>query len=146
MQVDAVDKSLLPGLGRFPGGGHGNPLQYSCLGNLMDRGAWQATVHWVTESDTTEVTSHTCIRVLFREFPSGSDSICLQCRRPRFNHWVGKILWRQERLPTPIFLPGEFHGQKRLVSYSPWGRKESDTTEQQTHTHRHTHTCYSRVS
>ena len=36
-------------------GGHGNPLQYFCLKNPMDRGAWQATVHWVTESDTTEV-------------------------------------------------------------------------------------------
>ena len=36
--------------------------------------------------------------------------------------------------PTPVFLPGEFHGQKSLVSYSPWGRKESDTTEQLTHT------------
>ena len=35
---------LTPGLGRSPGGGHGNPLQYSCLENLMDRGAWQATV------------------------------------------------------------------------------------------------------
>ena len=36
--------------GRFPGGGHGNPLQFSCLENLMDRGAWQATVHGVTKS------------------------------------------------------------------------------------------------
>ena len=74
MQIDAVDKSLLPGLGRSPGGGHGNPLQYSCLGNPMDRGVWQATVHWVTELDTTEVTSHTFIHVLFRDFPGGSDS------------------------------------------------------------------------
>ena len=46
----------IPGLGRLPGGGHGNPLQYSCLGNLMDRGAFWAAVHGVTESDTTEVT------------------------------------------------------------------------------------------
>ena len=42
----------------------------------------------------------------------------------QFNPWVGKIPWRRERLPTPIFWPGEFHGL-----YSPWGRKESDTTE-----------------
>ena len=41
-----------PGLGRSPGGGHGNPLQYRCLENLMDRGAWRATVHGVTESRT----------------------------------------------------------------------------------------------
>ena len=42
----------IPGLGRPPGGGHGNPLQYSCLENLKDRGAWRATVHGVTESQT----------------------------------------------------------------------------------------------
>ena len=48
------------GSGRSPGGGHGNPLSYSCLENLLDRGAWQATVHGVTELDTIEATSHTC--------------------------------------------------------------------------------------
>ena len=42
----------IPGLGRAPGGGHGNPLQYSCLENPMDRGAWRATVHGVTKSWT----------------------------------------------------------------------------------------------
>ena len=46
----------IPGLGRSPGGGHGNPLQCSYLENLMDRGAWWATVHRVTESDMTEAT------------------------------------------------------------------------------------------
>ena len=40
--------------------------------------------------------------------------------------------------PTPVFLPGESHGQRSLEGYSPWGRKESDTTEQLTHTHTHT--------
>ena len=43
-------------VGRSPGGGHGNPLQYSCLENPTDRGAWRAIVHRVTESDTTETT------------------------------------------------------------------------------------------
>ena len=47
---------LIPGSGRSPGGGHGNPLQYSCLGNLMDRGTWWTAVHGVTKLDTTEVT------------------------------------------------------------------------------------------
>ena len=50
--------------------------------------------------------------------------IYLQCGRPGFNPWVGKIPWKRERLPTPVFWPGEFHGL-----YSPWGRKESDMTE-----------------
>ena len=47
---NADDLSPIPGLGRSPGGGHGNPLQYSCLENPMDRGAWQAIVHRVAQS------------------------------------------------------------------------------------------------
>ena len=50
--ASAGDAGLIPGLGRSPGEGNGNPLQYSCLGNPMDRGAWRATVHGVAkESD-----------------------------------------------------------------------------------------------
>ena len=49
---DARDVGLIPGLGRSPGGGNGNPLQYSCLKNSMDRGAWQAIVYGVTKSWT----------------------------------------------------------------------------------------------
>ena len=45
---DIRDAGSIPRSGRCPGGGHGNPLQYSCLENPMDRGAWQATVHRVT--------------------------------------------------------------------------------------------------
>ena len=46
------DEGLIPGVGRSPGGGRGNPLQYSCLENPMDRGAWQVTVHKVAKSWT----------------------------------------------------------------------------------------------
>ena len=49
---DVRDLSSIPGSGRSPGGGHGNPLQYSCLENPMDRGAWRATVHRVAKSQT----------------------------------------------------------------------------------------------
>ena len=49
---DTGDTGSIPGLGRFPGGGNGNPLQYSCLGNPMDRGAWQAIAHGVAKSQT----------------------------------------------------------------------------------------------
>ena len=48
--------------------------------------------------------------------------------------WVGKSPRRRKWQPTPVFLPGEFHGQRNLVGYSPWGRKEWDTTERHTHT------------
>ena len=48
----AGDMGLIPGLGRFPREGNGNPLQYSCLGNPMDRGTWRATVHRVAKSQT----------------------------------------------------------------------------------------------
>ena len=49
---DSRDTDLIPGLGRSPGGVNGNPVQYSCLENLMDRGAWWATVHGAAESRT----------------------------------------------------------------------------------------------
>ena len=53
---DPRDLGLIPGSERSPGGEHGNPLQYSCLENPMDKGAWWATVHRVSGSDTTEAT------------------------------------------------------------------------------------------
>ena len=49
-----------------------------------------------------------------------------------FNPWIGKIPWRREWVPTPIFLPGEFHGERSLAGHSPWVHKESDITEQLT--------------
>ena len=56
-----TDVGLILGLGRSPGGEHVNPPQCSCLENPVDRGAWQATVHTVAESVTTEANTHTCL-------------------------------------------------------------------------------------
>ena len=56
-------------------------------------------------------------------FPGGSDG------KSGLHPWITKITWRREWLPTPVFLPGEFHGQRSLTGYSPRDRKESDMTE-----------------
>ena len=56
-------------------------------------------------------------------------SVCLECRRPEFNPWVGKIPWRRKWQSTPVLLPGKSRRQRSLVGYSPWGCKESDMTE-----------------
>ena len=65
-------------------------------------------------------------------------SIRLQCRRPRFNPWVGKTPWRREWQATPVFLPAEFHGQRGRAGSSPQGCKEPDVTGKLTHMHTHT--------
>ena len=96
---------------------------------LMDRGAWYAAVHGVSKS-WTRLSDYSELNCRLLGFCCGSMrkvSACsagdLDCR-PGFNPWVGKIPWRRERLPNPVFSPGDFHGL-----YSPWGHKESDTTE-----------------
>ena len=71
------------------------------------------------------------LTVFQRVFPrwcSGKESPW-QCRRCRSDPWVGKIPWRRKWQPIPVFFPGEVHGQRNLVGYSLWGRKEPDMTE-----------------
>ena len=68
----------------------------------------------------------------FSGFPGGacdkeSACQCRRCKRRGFDPWVGKIPWRRKWLPTPVFLPGELHGQRSLVGYNPWGCKELDS-------------------
>ena len=70
----------------------------------------------------------------FAGFPDSASSKepacqCSRHKRCRFDPWVRKIPWRRAWQPTPLFLPGESHGQRSLVGYSPWGHKESDMTE-----------------
>ena len=56
----------------------------------------------------------------------------MQCGRPGFDPWVGKIPWRRDKLPIPVFLPGEFHRQRSLAGSNPLGHKESDMTKRLT--------------
>ena len=72
----------------------------------------------------------------FLRWLNGKEFVC-QCRRQQrcwFDSRVGKVPWRRNWKPTLVFLPGKSHRQRGLVSYSPWGHKESDTTQ-----HEHTH-------
>ena len=70
-------------------------------------------------------------------FPGGSDGkeSASSAGGPVFDPWVRVIPWRRTWQPTPVFLPGKSHGQRSLVGYSPWGRKELDMTERLTHLH-----------
>ena len=61
---------------------------------------------------------------------SGKESPC-QCRRLRFDPWIGKVPWRRKWQPTPVFLPGESYGQRSLAGYSPWGHTELDLMTKQ---------------
>ena len=68
---------------------------------------------------------------------SGKEPTCWWRRhkRQRFDPWVGKIPWKRVWLSTPVFFPGESHGQRSLMGYSPQGLKESDMTEATDHAH-----------
>ena len=81
---------------------YGTPLQYSCLENPMDGGAWWAAVHGVAESRT---------------------------RLSDFTFTFPFMHWRRKWQPTPVFSPGESQGWGSLVGSRLWGRTESDTTE-----------------
>ena len=71
-----------------------------------------------------------CDYAMLWGFPGGSDGKESACnaRNPGSITELGRFHEEGKWLPTPVFLPGEFHGQRSLMSYSPWGRKESDTT------------------
>ena len=69
-------------------------------------------------------------------------SQCRRHKRHRFDPWVRKIPWRRKWQPTPVFLPGKSHGQRRLAGSSPWGHEwvTTEHTHACVHTHTHTHT------
>ena len=60
---------------------------------------------------------------------SASNADVINADQPRFNLWVRKMPWSRKWQPTPVFLPGEFHRQRSLAGYSPWGHRESDMIE-----------------
>ena len=81
-------------------------------------------------------------------FPGGASDKepacqCRRCKRCRFDPWIRKISWRRAWQPTLVFLPGEPHGPRGLVGYSPWDHRESDVTRWPTHTHTHEFTTVS---
>ena len=82
---DVRDTGSIPGSGRSPGGRHSNPLQYSCLENPMDRGAWRVTVHRVAQSDTAEATARTQLHAR----TSSRHPMCTGCQWPRPTPGVG---------------------------------------------------------
>ena len=81
-----------------------------------------------------EIWVQVVISELGRASPGGAshkelDCQCRRCKRCNFHPWVGKVHWRRAWQPTPVFLPGEFHGQRSLAGYISWGGKELDKTE-----------------
>ena len=156
---NAKDLGLIPGLERSPGEGNSYPLQYSCLENSMDGGAWQAAAHGVAKSQTW--LTFTSLKPLIfpslkkwgregwasnpglhlSDWPRKGFSINIPNSHhtfvSSFDPWIGKIPWRRERLPTPVFWPREFHGL-----YSPQGCKESDTNERLSLSHFKRHSLF----
>ena len=128
------------------GEGNGNPLQYSCLENPVDRRAWWAAVHSVAQSRTwlKRLSMHACIG-------EGDDNplqwSCLENSKGRGAWWAAVygvaqsrtwlkwlsmhvcIRWRRKWQPTPVVVPGEFQGQRSLVGCHLWGRTELDMSE-----------------
>ena len=142
----------------WPPGGKGKPPQYTCHENPMncikgpkdmtleDESPRSEVVQYATGEEQ-RITNSTRVNeaaepkwiwcsvfAVSREASLVAQMVkqlpTMQCGRPGFNPWVGKIPWRRRWQPTPVFLPGKSHGQRNLVVYSPWGCKESDTTLQ----------------
>ena len=126
---NAGDPSLIPVLGISPGEGIGYPLQYSGLENSMG-----SIVHGGAKSQgrlsgfhfhTSYFSAEKISQVVLVE-PAHQ---CRGRKRCGWDPWVGKIPWRRKWHPAPVFFPGKSHRRRSLVGCSPWGHKESDTTE-----------------
>ena len=128
------DPGLIPESGRSPGEGNGSILAWRVPwteepGKLWSIGSQRVGHKWETNT----------LHLLWKSIYYRASQVALvvknatanagDIKRLGFDPWVGKTPWKREWHPTPVFLPGESHGQRSLVNYSPWGHKESDTTE-----------------
>ena len=103
------------------------------MGTIKDRNGMD-----LTEAEDTKKRWQECTELYTKDLnnPDNHDGVIthlepdvLECRRPGFNPSVGKVPWRRKMAPTPVLLPGESHGGRSLVGYSPWDPKELDMTE-----------------
>ena len=111
----------------------GSPPGFSVHGILQVRileGVGHALFQRMFPSQGSNLQLLCCRQTLYRwanretqSFPHGSDgkNICLQCGRPGFSPWVGKIPWRTKWQPIPVLMPGKSHEWRRLIGYNPWG-------------------------
>ena len=108
---------------------------------LATQGSLGIARHWSLLSSLVICAFFFFCPVPLEGFPGGGKEFGCQCRkrmRQVFSSWVGKIPWRRKWQPTPVFLPGESHGQRNTVGCSPWGCKESDTLSDWARAHTHT--------
>ena len=137
------DPGLIPGSGRSLGEGNDSPFQCFFLEKSMDRGAWWATVNGVEKNQTwLSMLAHTVFQtfswLLCLIWSSAIsdlwcyyyDSLKPQTLVSIFLAIKYSLIRRRQWHPSPVLLPGKSHGPRSLVGYSPWGREESDTTEQ----------------
>ena len=107
---DVKDMGLILGSRRSPGGGHGNPLQYSCLENPMEEPGWLQSIGLQRNGHNWSNLARSGKEPTFQ---------CKRHERLKFDPWVGKIPWKRKWQPTPVFLTGKSHAQRSPAVYSP---------------------------